>query len=302
MHRGNEVHIPRRTAEEIAESRIGPIRFARSLRDRDRPKKKLSLGGSAHHAIIWGVLLAIFLAVRVLVVLADLRVHELIEAAVSLALGLIVAVAVYKRFAESHEYPGFRWRGMHQDLASDDDRLVVLGNIARVCTVGPLEDLPFEPRLFNVSHLFRGSMRRRISTWIVGLGFFLALYWTMYTTIGIPSISGQILGYATLAFIIVADGWVFPVYLRIVPGRLDILRFRFLGSKAYKTESFDLTKARVIVDADKEVVGVTEDDREVNITYETIWHKRFVPYYILLAAISTHTPGPLPADQLLELR
>ena len=95
---------------------------------------------------------------------------------------------------------------------------------------------------------------------------------------------------------------MFPVYLRIVPGRLDILRYRFLGSKAHSTESFDLTSARVIVDANNEVVGVTEGDRHVNITYETIWHKRFVPYYILLAAISTYTPGPLPADELLASR
>lgn len=298
MPQGDEIHIPQRTAGEIAESRIGPIRFASTIRD--RPKKE-HFTASVQITILSATMLSGPVGVRLFLTLTGLRMHPHSELCWGIAISLIATAIAFRRLLESQDYPGFRWRGSHLAVANDDDRIVCLGGPARVCTVGPLEDIPFEPKFFNASHVFRGSRLRRFATWAVGMAACAVAILVVILNDILQSSMGarllQTLGMALvtsllMGIVLLIEGWMFRVYLRIEPGRLDILRYRFLGNEVSKTESFDLTKARVIVDADNEVIGVTEGDRHVNITYESLRHKRFIPYCILLGAISSHAPSP----------
>ena len=299
MHQGNTIHIQQRTAEEIAESRIGPIRFASSIRSRDRPKKE-HFTATVQITTLSATLLSGPVCVWLFLMLTGLRMHPHGELFVGIVVSLIATAIAFWRLWESYGCSGFRWRGRHLAVAAEEDRIVCLGGPARVCTVGPLEDIPFEPKFFNASHVFRGNRLQRYATWAVGATLCVGAILIHVKSESLQSSAGaRLLGALGMSLVtsllmgivLLIERWMFRVYLRIAPGKLDILRYRFLGNEVGETESFDLTRARVIVDADNGVVGITDGDRHVNITYDAIRHKRFVPYCILLAAISTHMPG-----------
>ena len=74
------------------------------------------------------------------------------------------------------------------------------------------------------------------------------------------------LGYPAMGLImvggIVAAELMWPVYVRLVPGQLDVFRYGFLGSGKPVVESFDLRKVGVCVDFGGYVIGI-EPERAV---------------------------------------
>lgn len=57
---------------------------------------------------------------------------------------------------------------------------------------------------------------------------------------------------------------IWPVYVRLVPGQLDIFRYGFLGSGAAQVERFDLRKAGVCADFGAYTISI-EPEREIGV-------------------------------------
>ena len=72
-----------------------------------------------------------------------------------------------------------------------------------------------------------------------------------YATVGTGIVSG----------LVIAE-LIWPVYLRLVPGRLDIFRYGFLGSGAPEVETHDLKRAGVCMDFGSYTIAV-EPEREI---------------------------------------
>ncbi|MDF1810103.1 MAG: hypothetical protein P1U42_10450 [Phycisphaerales bacterium] len=75
-----------------------------------------------------------------------------------------------------------------------------------------------------------------------------------------------IMGYALtglmlLGGVVIAEV-IWPVYIRLVPGQVDVFRYGFLGSGAAKVESFDLRKVGVCVDFGGYIISL-EPERAV---------------------------------------
>ncbi len=87
--------------------------------------------------------------------------------------------------------------------------------------------------------------------------------------------------------------------MRVVPGRLDVLQYAPFRSGAVRIEKYDLKRSRVFVDLKLSVVAIDSADRKLQFSTALISGGRRLAYMILLAAISTHEPGPLPDDELL---
>ena len=90
-----------------------------------------------------------------------------------------------------------------------------------------------------------------------------------------------------------------PTYYRVAPGRLDILRYRFLSTKPCELEKIPLRHAEVTARFDKSRVVIRQpDETETQLDLEGILdHDRFVRALLCAATCDRPTP-PLPDDAL----
>jgi hypothetical protein len=89
-----------------------------------------------------------------------------------------------------------------------------------------------------------------------------------------------------------------PVYVRFVPGRLDVIHYRVLGGGVRRTEHYDLRTTPVVVDLRSWEIFIKDTERPVAFSCWLIIGWRRVVRALLLAALSTHEPGPVPDDRL----
>lgn len=95
--------------------------------------------------------------------------------------------------------------------------------------------------------------------------------------------------------------FLWPTYLRIVPGRIDILRYR-LWSRKPTVETIDLRQANVLVNLHRSIVYIQTTDHTRfwrAIGLGAVRNGKDVAHAILQAAISTAPTPPLPDDELV---
>ncbi|MGH7130920.1 MAG: hypothetical protein ACREJO_03125 [Phycisphaerales bacterium] len=95
--------------------------------------------------------------------------------------------------------------------------------------------------------------------------------------------------------------FLWPTYLRIVPGRIDILRYRLWNRKP-TVETIDLRGANVLVNLHRSIVYIQTSDHARfwrTIGLGAVRNGREVAHAILQAAMSTVPTPPLPDDELI---
>jgi hypothetical protein len=103
---------------------------------------------------------------------------------------------------------------------------------------------------------------------------------------------GLLLAYSAVA-------WLWPTYFRVVPGRLDVMRFGSLRGRPVSIERFDLHTAKLLVDMRRWVVFIDDEERQIELPIALMRDRRRFAHAVLLAALSTYEPAPLPDDALL---
>jgi hypothetical protein len=92
---------------------------------------------------------------------------------------------------------------------------------------------------------------------------------------------------------------LFPTYIRLVPGRMDVLQCGFLGRAILSKRSIELRGRKVVVDLSTRVVTVGTGGETPPIGYAAMWDGPEFVNAVLQACVSTHTPPALPEDALV---
>jgi hypothetical protein len=165
-----------------------------------------------------------------------------------------------------------------------------------------IANMPFEPQVFRAS--IAQSFTRATGIARLALSFPIAvLIWATFEYVGLSSrfFAINLLLYFWIAFLLASAivAWIRPTYIRIVPGRLDVMQFSGLSWRAVRTSSWDLARARVLIDSRRGVAFVDDADESLEFSLRLMRERQGFARALFMAALSTHPPAPLPADELL---
>jgi hypothetical protein len=184
----------------------------------------------------------------------------------------------------------------HLPEPCDGARLNAFGRREELAPLAELYNIPFEPVIIE------RVLAERSIVWIWVLGGIVAVI--------IQLILGHVaqVGWTNFGPALYPIGmlivWLIqrlrPTYYRIVPGRMDVLRFSLLTNRARIAERYDLRTSRITARFDRGQIEFDADGEQTR-TLKLFGLSR--PYSFVAAlfqgAISTHTAPPLPDDSLL---
>jgi hypothetical protein len=193
------------------------------------------------------------------------------------------------------------------DGAPTDERtpLQCVGSPQLLATYGELADVPFEPLVFNASWAWPFSRAMKVAFIALEVGFFLLLLRAL--DLVNPSLNDPSLGgvgvfvlWAASMFAALILGWLRPVYLRFVPGRLDVVRYSAFRRRPIGIERYDLHKTPLVVDLKNWVVFLEDAERPAKFSYLLVIGWKRAVWALFLAALSTHQPGPTSDEHFGE--
>jgi len=201
----------------------------------------------------------------------------------------------------------FRWRhGSRLPLVPPEGcRLSCIGAPEQLAEYGEWADVPFEPALFFGKFALRGrGWPRWLSIGVAGLALlvFLGFGWRF--------IGGGVFGQVYLGFIFAlgvaetATALLWPTYVRLVPGRLDVLGYGPLSKKPVFVDRYDLRQATIMADLRKSFVSIIrqhgQHTRRLEFGIALMSERRKFVYMLFLAAMSSYEPGPVRGDELVS--
>lgn len=185
-------------------------------------------------------------------------------------------------------------------------RLMFVGDPHRLNQCGPLLDTPFEPQVFRASPTMsdrRTMLRAMLLLWPPLLALVIAVKCTLPLFgmkfpwhANIQNEAG-----AALLLVILGVSWRYPTYFRVVPGRLDVMRFDAFRNRVLDVTLFDLRRAGIIACMYQLTAFAHIEGPGLKKQIEMFLMRdrdRFA-YYLFLAALSTHQPPPLSDEELV---
>ncbi len=170
--------------------------------------------------------------------------------------------------------------------------------IGRILAREPIGDTMFEPCVFRGTGATPATGQRKVVSFaagiLLGVGLIYAQihYW--------HRVQGAYLDVLLAIGAGIAVGaWVFPTYLRVVPGRIDIMECGLLGRRILSVDRIDLRSQPVVVDLNRQVVRIGPDPTPRTIAFGAVWDNWGFAHAVLMGAVSTATPPPLPDDALV---
>ncbi|CAG0995973.1 hypothetical protein PHYC_02564 [Phycisphaerales bacterium] len=128
-------------------------------------------------------------------------------------------------------------------------RLLLVANRDQANAVGPLRDDPFEPVVTPVLFALRGKKHATVIVWIAASVLAMLVLW--YVKKNTTVFSDRTLqaweAWACFGFAAAPLAFLWPTYLRVSPGRLDVLSFGLLGSGKPAIRTFDLRAHSVLL-------------------------------------------------------
>ena len=169
-------------------------------------------------------------------------------------------------------------------------RLRCRGDIHQILADGPIQDVSFEPRVFRA--MIKDSAAIRIGGLLYGVTAMPQLLMVPGPWNGLT---------ASLWGVCALFGAIYllrPMYYRIVPGRLDVLRYSLLRRAPMRVERHDLRAAQVWIDMRTNLVSIIEGDK---VSEYALWFMRERNAFaraLFEGAISTHA-APATSDEVL---
>lgn len=208
-------------------------------------------------------------------------------------------VRIYRNRKRRMKRPGDRLR-----RSAPQFRITCVGHCGSFRNYGPFEDVAFEPAVFLVP-IAPQPRRHCLDCGIAICAFALAIalkhsfgspWWDWR---GADGMIGAILLSCGVLFGVATRIAVCPTYLRVVPGRLDVMTSWALSTQVSLVRSYDLSRAQVVVDLTSQVIALTGHNCETQISIALVPRRKRLAYMVLLGALSTHEPGPVTMDRLL---
>lgn len=195
----------------------------------------------------------------------------------------------------------FRWsaQGRVPYFPDSRARLKCIGAPEDLAGIGLLEDVPFEPRIHFASFIvhprpghaaaFRG---------LLAVGFCALWIAYLFVRTGDWARGFNLCVWVSCAAAEMIVSWFCPTYIRVVPGRLDIIRYRALSKRVADAVHIDLRRARILVDVRKGYAKMSGEKRHVIPLFLVLGSRRFA-YHLFLGALSSHTPPPMSDEELI---
>ncbi len=176
---------------------------------------------------------------------------------------------------------------------------------ARLDALGPINGHPFEPRVF-AGFFALAPGKRTVRAWVLLTLLFMVV--SVVYLVRSPG-AGSFVGMVQFPFAAILAGGVvaicLPTYIRVVPGRIDVLQYTALTRRAVRTRSHDLRSARVLVDLNVRTITVhAAPDRPWEAATVRFWFG-WMPrgfefaHAVLEGAVCTAPSPPVPERELL---
>jgi len=181
-------------------------------------------------------------------------------------------------------------------------RLCVIASRHEAHAIGALDDAAFEPLVAPVYFALRGKTWITIVVWALA-GLTLCLLWAVFRQrLGAysPTASNPWEWWACFGIASAPLIFLWPTYLRVSPGRLDVFQYGLLGSGAPKVTTLDLRSARVMVDLPARQIIVEHADGSRRVVSFGAWTPRPLELtrLVLQAARWRHDLPELSTDEL----
>ncbi len=211
--------------------------------------------------------------------------------------------AAYRAYCRSIKFePG-------KNVSDARYRLRFVGSDEALASLGPIEQTGFDPEVF-FSFGAAPLSRKQIWVWVICSGLAFGIGWPIYGYLGLPGMRMNFVAYCisvTAGLLPAALLW--PTYVRIAPGRLDVLEYSGLSRRPPRVTTYDLRTVRVqartagIVRLDPPSGDLPDDHplKDFAVQFMATWpphRKRFVSA-VLRSAVSTAPTPPLPDDMLV---
>lgn len=223
---------------------------------------------------------------------------------------LLVAFALtmqFKQWRLDRQTP----RSVAAAMTSQSDaryRLRLVCTPAQAHRIRTLSDDPFEPRIFNVPFALPRQRIARLSLYAPPSLVFLFAGRLFFPDGTRPAFGAAapfvFMGLMMLAMLPLL--WAWPAYIRLAPGRLDVMHYRLLGHGKSHITTYDLRRSRVLVDLKRNVAAIDTGTHPAHagaapdvLNIITIRDRVGLAKSIFEAARSTHPTPPLPDDALL---
>ncbi len=193
-----------------------------------------------------------------------------------------------------------RARGIIDPVAGTG-RVLCIGKVkalARVAAIGPIEDRMFEPAVFLAAASTKSPPRKQAVQIITGVAIVALGVWLEHRFMA-RIFSVYFLFLTGIGGAMLVGTAVYPTYMRIVPGRIDVMECGLLGRRIIAVRRIDLRIRPVLVDLNRQMLEIGPQDAIELIPFAAIWDRWAFAHVVLQAAISSHTPPPLPDDQLV---
>lgn len=89
-----------------------------------------------------------------------------------------------------------------------------------------------------------------------------------------------------------------PTYLRVLPGRLEVIHHTAWSRRPYAVERFDLRKPVITVDLHRCFVRIDVGPKPFEFGILFMRERRRFIHLLFLAAMSSYDPPPMPDDRL----
>lgn len=187
-------------------------------------------------------------------------------------------------------------------VADDSRRVWCVGETEELRGVmrhGPIEDASFDPIAFPIWKVPRRPVA--IATWIgVTIAAAVAAYASVQWAYGARAgLLAALFGAPPVGS--VAAAWIFRRYVRLTPGRYELLSFPALGSGRPVIERIDLRGRRVMVDLRRWTILIIErpGGRPRCVEFTDAESRDALAHAVLRAAASTANVPDLPDDALI---
>lgn len=197
-----------------------------------------------------------------------------------------------------------RAKALATEKTPSEARVCVHGKprmLAKVMRGGEVADRMFEPRVFYAIAATKAGRGRKVTqvvafcivlTGMVGLQVMArgwrgspVQYYHVLIALGMSTLIGSL---------------AFPTYLRVVPGRIDVMECGWLGLVIREVTRVDLRDGPVVVDLRNQFCTVRpEGPNTTSISYAAIRDRSAFVHTVLEAAVSTAEPPMLPDDALV---
>ncbi len=162
---------------------------------------------------------------------------------------------------------------------------------------GPVVDTPFEPQEF-FGFFVLPPRPVMIVVWVltsltIGVGAYML-------PLGIPPGASVLVIYGAFAAGGLAVILVWPTLIRVVPGRVDCIRWLVFTPHRPERRAFTLRSSRLFVDLRRWSALIEGPSRQTSISL-WLWPVRGrveLAHALLMGAVSTARPAPLPGDPL----